>query len=131
VQEGSACHAWRQQSCARRRHRASALRAGLHTAAADGPLRAALRQADGVMGRLAADAGVLGAMLDALCGWERPADGDRVVREALAEALLMLVGPGISSMWFLAPGFRPACDADVAECCGVLECVPHGRSALA
>lgn len=81
------------------------------------------------MGRLAADAGVLGAMLDALCGWERPADGDRVVREALAEALLMLVGPGISSMWFLAPGFRPACDADVAECCGVLECVPHGRSA--
>jgi len=60
------------------------------------------------MGRMAAEAGVLDAMLDALCGWERPADSDRVVREALAEALLMLVGARVLA------GLRRSCLQSVA-----------------
>jgi hypothetical protein len=99
------------------------------------------------MGRMAAEAGVLDAMLDALCGWERPADSDRVVREALAEALLMLVGARVLA------GLRRSCLQSVAvgvygnvrQCRGttelsgtpalqlglifVLTSVPHGCSA--
>ena len=40
---------------------------------------------------LAADAGMLTAMLEPLCSRNGPKDSDGVVRESLAEALMMLV----------------------------------------
>lgn len=54
-------------------------------------------QGDGTLERIVADADTLTAMLDPLCGWEGPMDGDSVVRESLAEALMMLVGLATAS----------------------------------
>ncbi len=48
-------------------------------------------QADGTLGEIAIEKAVLSEMLDVLCGLTKPKDADSRVREALSEAILMLV----------------------------------------
>ncbi|KAK9846461.1 hypothetical protein WJX81_004401 [Elliptochloris bilobata] len=101
----------------RRRGCAAALRNLSFSAAADGTLE-----------RLVADAGVLTAMLEPLCGWEAPKEGDSVVRESLAEALMMLAETeaGRKALWgvrapeMLKKGYELEEDAGV---CLAMECM--------